>query len=207
MHDSDAVVPAEADTDPPLVRRRQAVWRCYRDDRAAAGAALAAKAREEFGDHGELWYAEACCLERVGRFIDADQAFRRANRAGRFPIALPCRVSWRRFQRAVDAAIAALPDPLRDAFAETTLVLADYAEPSLLADAEEPELFGLFEGPVRSERDHGGISPRIHLWRRAHEHGCGSVRELDAEVRQTLWHELGHYLGYDEDELDALGRG
>jgi predicted Zn-dependent protease with MMP-like domain len=33
------------------------------------------------------------------------------------------------------------------------------------------------------------------------------MAELRTEIRQTLWHELGHYLGYDEDELDALGRG
>jgi predicted Zn-dependent protease with MMP-like domain len=31
--------------------------------------------------------------------------------------------------------------------------------------------------------------------------------ELEAEVRSTLWHEFGHYLGYDEDDLEKLGLG
>jgi predicted Zn-dependent protease with MMP-like domain len=29
--------------------------------------------------------------------------------------------------------------------------------------------------------------------------------ELADEIRVTLWHELGHYLGLDEEELEASG--
>jgi predicted Zn-dependent protease with MMP-like domain len=60
---------------------------------------------------------------------------------------------------------------------------------------------------VRGERGgiHGLVSPRIHVWRRSHEHSCGSTQQLDDEIRQTLHHELGHYLGYDEDGLEKLG--
>ncbi len=89
-------------------------------------------------------------------------------------------------------------------------MLADYAEPALLEGFDEPELLGLFAGSERGDLAEAGepaVSPRIYLFRRAHEHQCSSRREFDAEVKQTLYHELGHYLGYDEEQLDELGRG
>ena len=35
----------------------------------------------------------------------------------------------------------------------------------------------------------------------------GDVRVFREEVRVTFLHELGHYLGLDEDEVEALGLG
>jgi predicted Zn-dependent protease with MMP-like domain len=195
------------DTDPAVVGPRDAAWTHYRHERAMAGADLALQAIATVGDHGELWFVHACCLERAGRLHAADHAFCRARRAQRFPVGLPCRVGWPRFRRSVDRAIDALPPRLRAALAEVSLILADYAEPVLLQGFEEPELFGLFTGETRADRAYGAISPRVYVWRRAHEHAVATLREFDAEVKQTLWHELGHYLGYDEDELDDLGRG
>jgi len=36
---------------------------------------------------------------------------------------------------------------------------------------------------------------------------CASVDELVDQIRITVLHELGHHLGLDEDQLDALGYG
>jgi predicted Zn-dependent protease with MMP-like domain len=80
----------------------------------------------------------------------------------------------------------------------------------LLEGFDEPELLGLFAGSERGALNEAGtpaVSPCIYIFRRAHEHQCASRREFDGEVKQTLFHELGHYLGYDEDQLDELGRG
>lgn len=186
-----------------------AAWKAYRQGKPRQGIERARQALAVDGEDGEAWYALACNLERAGAYIEADRAFQRAARAPRRPVAPPWRASWSRFQRAVRAAVDALPAELRAALDEVTLILADYPEPYLLEGYDDPELLGIFEGATRDERGSltGLISPRIHLWRRPHEHASGSAREFDAEVRQTLHHELGHYLGHDEDALGRLGMG
>lgn len=191
----------------PAQHHIDAAWKSYRQAKPRAGIEHAQRAVAADEGDGEAWYALACNLERAGRLRDADRAFRRADRAPSRAVGAPFRVTWARFQRAVAAASAALPDPLRAALNEVTLVMADYAEPYLIEDYDDPELMGLFEGPERGERGglHGMVSPRIHIWRRSHEHATGSAKEFDAEIRQTLHHELGHYLGYDEDGLGKLG--
>ncbi len=186
------------------------MWEAYRSDDAKGGAASGLKAVADFPQHGEAWYWLACCLERVRDFRAADRAFMRATKAANEAQPLPFRVSWRHFQHAVEAAGDSLPEPLRGALEEVTLVLSDYAEPVLLEGFDEPELLGLFVGSERGALGEAGapaVSPCIYIFRRAHEHQCGSRREFDAEIRQTLFHELGHYLGYDEDQLGELGRG
>ena len=36
---------------------------------------------------------------------------------------------------------------------------------------------------------------------------CSSRTEAEHEIKVTLWHEIGHYLGMSEDDLHRLGYG
>lgn len=70
------------------------------------------------------------------------------------------------------------------------------------------DLLGLFEGASRGGEGPGGLEdlPRIrlfldNLW----EHGGRHAQGFREEVRITLLHEIGHYLGLDEDQVAALG--
>jgi predicted Zn-dependent protease with MMP-like domain len=187
-----------------------AIWEAYRLDDVPRAVTAGRALVHDHPEHGEGWFWLGCCLERQRDYRAADHAFARAGRAHDEPQPSPFRVSWRHFQHAVESAGDSLPPKLKAALEEVSLVLADYAEPVLLEGFDAPEVMGLFVGPERGDLLEGGgpqLSPRIYLFRRAHEHGCTNRREFDAEVQQTLYHELGHYLGYDEDELDALGRG
>jgi predicted Zn-dependent protease with MMP-like domain len=203
---------AANDADARLADLLSLMWEAYRSDDAAAGISAGRTAVSSFPSQGEAWFWLACCLERARDYRAADHAFLRAAKAGDEAQMLPFRVSWRHFQHAVESAGDSLPEPLRGALEEVTLVLTDYAEPALLEGYDEPELLGLFVGHERGsvEAADGGapvVSPCIYLFRRSHEHQCASRREFDQEVKQTLYHELGHYLGYDEDQLEQLGRG
>lgn len=198
------------ETDARIADGLAIIWEAYRLDEIPRATAAAQALVKDQPHHGEAWFWLGCCLERSGDYRAADKAFLRGTRAKVEPQPSPFRVSWRHFQAAVETAGDALPEKLKAALEEVSLVLADYAEPVLLEGFDEPELMGLFVGPERGDLLEGGaphLSPRIYLFRRSHEHGCSSRRDFDSEVQQTLYHELGHYLGYDEDELDALGRG
>ena len=70
----------------------------------------------------------------------------------------------------------------------------------------EPDLLGLFVGPALDEAEglDDPLPPEIllfleNLWDYAEE-DPGIFRE---EVRRTYLHELGHYLGLEEDDLVA----
>jgi predicted Zn-dependent protease with MMP-like domain len=72
------------------------------------------------------------------------------------------------------------------------------------------EALGWFEGCSLLEDADGQASlealPRIELhvaslW----EHSGRRVKAFRQEVRVTLWHEIGHFLGLDEEEVAAMG--
>ena len=48
---------------------------------------------------------------------------------------------------------------------------------------------------------------RMLLFKRNLEKIASSRAELIKQIRITVWHEIGHYLGKDEEELEKLGLG
>ena len=68
-------------------------------------------------------------------------------------------------------------------------------------------LLGLYTGVSRLERgdDLPFLPDKITLYQRPIEGICGTREEVMKEVRTTLLHEVGHYLGMDEDYLHRLG--
>jgi predicted Zn-dependent protease with MMP-like domain len=78
------------------------------------------------------------------------------------------------------------------------------------APGTPPDILGLFAGPTLAER--GGapspdLPPTIFLFQRNLERASRSRAELRDEIRTTLYHELGHALGFDEEGVDELGLG
>ncbi len=47
--------------------------------------------------------------------------------------------------------------------------------------------------------------PAIYIYRRNLERFVENEEDIERQVGITLLHELGHHLGYDEDDLDGLG--
>lgn len=97
-----------------------------------------------------------------------------------------------------------LPTELRER-AETLLIrYEDFVGPDLIADGIEPDTLGLFEGCAFGDQLHceDALPSRIalfleNLW----EESDGNETIFREEVRKTYLHELGHFLGLNEDEL------
>ena len=70
-------------------------------------------------------------------------------------------------------------------------------------------LFGLYTGVPLTEREGGDsmIPDRIAIYRQPILRNCSSRTEAEREIKITLWHEIGHYLGLSEDALHRLGYG
>jgi len=116
------------------------------------------------------------------------------------------------FEQLVDRALAAIPDPYREALREVAVLIEDEPSPEQLEENElEPwdTMYGLYEGVPRTDyRADWAASPnRITLFRLPLQEDFPDARELEAEVRMTVLHELAHHLGIDDDRLDELGAG
>jgi len=106
----------------------------------------------------------------------------------------------------VEATLAALPKPLREQAKQLPVTLERIPNAGLQADGVEPDTLGLFTGPEFAEEGKVPMPPQIilfleNLWDLAE----GEEKIFREEVRTTFLHELGHYLGLDEDELTEHG--
>jgi predicted Zn-dependent protease with MMP-like domain len=114
------------------------------------------------------------------------------------------------FERLVDRAIAAIPDPYRDALREVAIVIEDEPSAEQLRENELEAwdtMYGLYEGVPRTDyaADWATSPNRITLFRLPLEEDFDDPLELEEEVRMTVLHELAHHLGIDDDRLDELG--
>ena len=97
-----------------------------------------------------------------------------------------------------------LPPELRSAVEPLVTLYQDTPDPTVLDHGFEPDLLGLFEGANRLEADpvSSDPPPRIILYlRNLWDLAAGDPQIFAEEVRTTYLHELGHFLGFEEDDL------
>jgi predicted Zn-dependent protease with MMP-like domain len=106
----------------------------------------------------------------------------------------------------VEETLAELPKPLRERARQLPVRFERVPNAGLQADGIEPDTLGLFTGAEFAEEGNVPMPPQIilflaNLWDLAD----GEEKVFREEVQTTFLHELGHYLGLDEDELTERG--
>ena len=115
-----------------------------------------------------------------------------------------------RFQQLVLEAVTLIPKRFRREMKNLALVVEDEPAAELLEEMEiEPpdSLYGLYQGTPLPERtwDYGNNLPdRITLYQRPIEEDCEDEDEIRAVIGETLIHEVGHYFGMSEDEIEEI---
>jgi len=114
------------------------------------------------------------------------------------------------FEKLVAEALGSIPRRFRDAMSNIAIVVEGEPEPALLDEMEvEPggTLLGLYQGTPLTERrwDYGNTLPdRIMLFQGPLERESDDEDDLVVAIGETLIHEIGHYFGLSEDEIEAI---
>ncbi|MBM4330238.1 MAG: metallopeptidase family protein [Deltaproteobacteria bacterium] len=117
------------------------------------------------------------------------------------------------FENLVREAIEAIPEEMKNRL-ENVAILIEEDRLSNSGEGEEEEngqeLLGLYEGIPKKDRGfwYGNTLPdRIVIYRKPLERMSSTLSELRENIRQTVIHEIGHYFGFDEEELQQLEDG
>jgi predicted Zn-dependent protease with MMP-like domain len=114
------------------------------------------------------------------------------------------------FERLVVEAITLIPKRFRREMKNLALVVEDEPSAELLQDMQiDPpdSLYGLYQGTPLPERDwgFGNVLPdRITLFQRPIEDDSEDEDDVRAVIGETLIHEVGHYFGLSEEEIEEI---
>jgi len=184
-------------------------WRFDEAEVAVAAALdLADAPAEAHAVHGAL-------LERRGRLAEAETCFRNANAMAPDAYPLPVRMARKEFDREVRQAVNRLPRQFRKALDRVPIEVHDIPPDALARHGDDevlPDILGLFEGVPLTESEGLDVLAtsswqpnRILLFQRNIERMVFDREDLVEQIRITLWHEVAHYLGFEEEDMDDLG--
>ncbi len=117
----------------------------------------------------------------------------------------------RSFARMVRRGIAALPASARAAMENVAVVVEWEARRRKAGEVgirNGEVLLGLYEGVPKTKRGTGyfGVLPdKITIFQKPlEEMSNGDPEKIQKLVRDVVWHEVGHHLGFNEREIRAL---
>jgi predicted Zn-dependent protease with MMP-like domain len=114
------------------------------------------------------------------------------------------------FERLVAEALASIPGHFRRVMKNIVIVVEDEPSAELLRemDIEPPDtLLGLYQGTPLTERrwDYGNTLPdRILIFQGPHERDAEDEEDLVVAIGETLIHEIGHYFGLSEEQIEEI---
>ncbi len=116
-------------------------------------------------------------------------------------------MSRRRFERLVQEALDGLPEEVRPLLEGVAVVVKARPGREVRGIPGGRGLLGLYVGTPRTDRSVFQVwayPDTIYIYQRNIEAVCRTPAEVRHQVRLTVLHEVGHYLGLSEAELQAL---
>ncbi len=115
-----------------------------------------------------------------------------------------------KFEKLVAEAIELIPARFRREMKNIAVVVEDEPSEELLEEMEiEPpdSLYGLYQGTPLPERTWGygnTLPDRVTLFKGVIEEDCETEDDVRDCIAETLIHEVGHYFGLSEEEIEEI---
>jgi predicted Zn-dependent protease with MMP-like domain len=116
----------------------------------------------------------------------------------------------KRFSQLVSQALDNLPDEFIDLLDNVEILVQDYPTATQHRGSKRNELLGLYEGVPLTERDshYGLVLPdKITIFQKPLETMCHTDAEIIDQVEKTVRHEIAHFFGMTDEELDEIEEG
>lgn len=113
------------------------------------------------------------------------------------------------FEQLVEEGISAIPEKFLVRLKNVRIVVEDEPSRDQLSKGEVRAgwtLFGLYEGVPQPFRGGGYnliLPDKITIFQKPIERACQSAEQIREQVKITVWHEIAHHFGLDEDEVRA----
>ena len=160
-------------------------------------------------DAAHAVYHLGLVLERLGDGEEAQRAFAQAHALQPESYPLPVEVDDAQFEQAATEALRELPRSIRSYVEHVPLLIEDFPSEEMMREENlSPQTLGLFLGVPRTEAAVTGQAhdlDRVILFKKNLEKQARDRDELIEQIQVTVKHEIGHYLGLDEDDLERLG--
>ncbi len=175
------------------------------------GARRFAKESLKYETRAEALDVMSRLAERSGRLGEADRLAAQANLVDDEMFSKPFRMSEDAFEAAVNESVISLPEDFQAAIRDgnVALIIDPVPAEELLIEEDppfDPAILGLYRGIPLPERTNGDpVEPdTIHIFHHNVERVAEDFDELIREIAITVYHELGHFFGLNEDELTDL---
>jgi predicted Zn-dependent protease with MMP-like domain len=189
--------------------RAEALFELCRFDEAQAAARSVV---ELAPDEARGQHLLGLLAERRGDAREAQGRLARARQLDPEGFPRPVTLSRREFDAAVGRALEAIPEAVRRYLANVPVTVEDLPADHDLVESDPPlppTILGLFRGAPYGQKlsadPWSHLPSSIVLYQRNLERAATSRAGLEEEIATTLVHEVGHFLGLDEDELWARG--
>jgi len=121
-------------------------------------------------------------------------------------------LNYAQLRKEVSRVVDRLPRRFRDQLRNVEFVVEERPSPALLRaeglDPRRDTLYGIYQGvplPERSALDPPLLPDKITIFAEPLLQDFPALDELRKEIRLTVLHEIAHYFGMEEDEIDELG--
>ena len=117
----------------------------------------------------------------------------------------------RDFEHLVEQAFAGLPQTVKQRLENVDILIQLWPTREQLIEngmRNKHDLLGLYEGVPLTERtaSYGAVLPdRVTIFQGPLEAAVASEPELVEEIRKTVVHELAHFFGWSDEELERMG--
>jgi len=111
-----------------------------------------------------------------------------------------------KFEKLVQKGIEAIPKRFLEKLDNVDVVIEDEpteAQIKKLKLRQGAKLFGLYQGIPQTKRGYYSwvLPDKITIFKKPIEEACRSDEEIRERVKKTVWHEIAHHFGMDEQEV------